>query len=430
MRRIGSRRTFIQNASRGVASLFLASSRVLKKPPASVRYFIDTAGDNRRSGTSPDQAWADFTNVNTKTFLPGDAILLRRGCVWRQQFTLNSAGAMGGFITIDAYGTGARPKIQRTDNPSDRCMRLNNASYVRLSSVEVCNGGVGILLYYDRSYDNRSVYIDDVLAHDFSFNGVSKEDPHDRVTWSYGIGVTGMDLPERGQDRVLSDLRITNTEVYRTGAGVALDWANHHTMDGKNVLRNKFGDVFMENLNLHDNTVDGIAFVSLFLASVTDCLVKNSVIDRGARFAPTGTAAVQIMYSKGVTLLNVAVSNTLLNACPDNAAVDLECDNEDTLIDNCRFENNAGPAIEILATPGNANAYTRNLMVRNCTFIYNNWAKKLGTYQISVPDWVHGNAPSGRIQNNEYRNAPGTTFFGGDGNTSQLKVSANIALHT
>jgi hypothetical protein len=423
-----SRRTFLQIAARLVVGLPAISSKLRALGSGGNTYFIDSAGNNQHSGTSASEAWADFTNLSSRTFLPGDSILLKRGCVWHQRFSLNGTGSPGRFITIAAYGTGNRPKIQMSGNQADRCMRLNDASYVRLSSIEVCNGGVGILLYYDRSYNNRSVYIDDVIAHDFQCTGVAREDPRDRVSWCYGIGITGIDNPANGQDRVLSDLKITNTEVYNTGAGIALDWANHHTIDGKIALRNKFGDVYMENLKLHDNTVSGVAFVSLFLSSVTNCTVKNTVINKGARSAPSGSSAVQLMFSKGVTLQNVSISNTPLDPCPDNSGLDFECDNEDVIVDGCTFENNAGPAIEILATPGYANPYTRNFVVRNCKFIGNNWAKKIGNFQISVPDWQKGNTPSGSIHSNKYQNAPGTSFFGGSGNLRQIQLANNTVI--
>lgn len=391
----------------------------------STTYYVDTSGDNRNKGTCTTQAWRDFTKINAMTFQPGDCILLKRGCVWCQQLALTGSGSDGKFVTIGAYGTGARPRIQLTGNQADRCMRLNNASYVRVSSIEVCGGGVGILLHYERSYGNRSVFLDDIVAHDFRCTGTAREDPRDDVSWCYGIGITGVDSPGNEQSRVLTDLRISNCEVYDTGAGIALDWANHHTLGGAIALRNKFGDVQMERLKLHDNTVEGIAFVSLFLTSVTNCVIRDSVIERGARYAPTGSSALQVMYSKGVKILNVTISNTPLNACPDNTALDFECDNEDPVVDSCTFLNNAGPAIEILATPGNKNAYTRNLVVRNCTFIGNNWAKKLGSSQIVVADWQKGNTPSGSIYNNTFQNAPGTTFFGGDGDTSLIQLVNN-----
>jgi hypothetical protein len=121
----------------------------------------------------------------------------------------------------------------------------------------------------------------------------------------------------------------------------------------------------------------------------------------------------------------VTIKNTPFNHCPDNSAIDFECRNENVLVDGCSFENNAGPAIELLATPNNADPYTRNFVIRNNIFIGNNWARKLGPYQILVPDWQHGNCPIGTISDNRYSNAPNTQFFGGDGNVTQVKLSGN-----
>jgi hypothetical protein len=392
-------------------------------PGTGTTYYVDTAGSNQNSGTSAAEPWRDFTAINLRTFLPGDSLLLKRGCTWRDELKINGAGNPQQFITVSAYGNGPRPKIQRDGLPIDRCMRLNNASYIKVSNLEVCNGGAGIVLFYDHSYHNRSVYLDDIVAHDFE----KIEDPQDRgrVSWSYGIGVTGVEDTPNNQTCVLSDLRITNTEVYNTGAGIALDWGNHFCVDGSLALKNKFTDVFMENLNLHDNTVDGTAFASLFLTSVTRCTINNSTIDRGARYAATGTSAVQIMYSKDVTLSNVTISDTPFNPCPDNTGLDFECNNENVAIDNCTFKNNAGPAIEILATPNNPNPATRNFVIKNCTFINNNWARKLGSQQISVANWQQGNRPTGKIYNNKYSNAPNTTFFGGDGNCTGIELGKN-----
>jgi hypothetical protein len=425
------RRKFLSNTTQMAAGVMLfrggfRASRKMETRLASLKaagttYYVDTAGSNQNSGTSISEPWENFKNINAKTFAPGDSILLKRGCVWHEELKINGVGTPDQFITLAPYGTGNRPRIQRDGKPSDRCMRLNNSSYIKVSSIEVSNGGAGIVVFYNHSYNNRSVYFDDIVAHDF----MGSPSGGDRVSWAYGIGVTGIEDTANNQTRVLSDLRITNTEVYNTGAGIALDWGNHFCADGSLALNNKFGDVFMEHLNLHDNTVDPVSFASLFITSVTGCTIRNSTIDKGCKYAITGTSALQIMYSKNVTVANVTIKNTPFNPCPDNSAIDFECRNENVLVDGCSFENNAGPAIELLATPNNTDAYTRNFVIRNNTFIGNNWARKLGNYQISVPDWQHGNCPTGKISDNKYSNAPDTQFFGGDGNTTQIKLSGN-----
>jgi hypothetical protein len=423
-----SRRQFLHETGRLAAGLTLSTS-ILRasagmNPAAGKTYYVDTAGNNQNSGTSAAEPWKDFTAINQHTFSPGDSLFLKRGCVWNEELKINGAGSAQQFITLAAYGDGARPKIQRDGRGTDRCIRLNNSSYLKVSNLEVCNGGAGIVLYYDHSYHNRSVYLDDIVAHDFQKVG-EPGGGRQRITWPYGIGVTGVEDTPNNQTCVLSDLRITNTEVYRTGAGIALDWGNHRCLDGTTAWRNKFTDVYMEHLNLHDNTVDGDSFASLFLCSVTRCTVKNSMIVRGTRFASTGTSALQLAYTKDVTLSCVTINDTPFNPCPDNTALDFECDNEDLMVDGCTFKNNAGPAIEMLATPGYPHPTTRNFVIRNCTFINNNTAHKLGNNQIQVANWVQGNRPTGKIYNNKYSNAPNTFFYGGDGNCTGIELGQN-----
>ena len=443
---MNNRRKFLRNTVQLAAALGIARfpggrSAADAEVVTGKTFYIDTAGSNENNGLSPGAPWKDFAPIQRRTFGAGDAILLRRGCTWHEQLLLRGAGMPEQFLVLSAYGEGSRPRIQRNGWPAERCVRLENAAYLKVSSLEVCDAGAGIVLFYDHSYGNRSVYLDDIVAHDFRGlphlrEGKSQSPepapPHDRVTWAYGIGVTGVEDTPNNQTRVLTDFRVTHTEVYNTGSGIALDWGNHSCVDGTFTLANKFGDVMMMGLHLHDNTVDGDSFGSLFLTSVTGCVIKDSLIERGARYAAAGTAAMQVMYSKNVTLRNVTIRDTVFNACPDNAGLDFECNNEIVLVENCTFLQNAGPAIEVLATPGNANPFTRGLTVRNCSFEGNNWARKQGSgmmnAQISVRDWDRGNRPTGLIAGNRYKNAPGTVFFGGDGNTTGFELEANVGV--
>ena len=77
---------------------------------------------NAGAGTSSAAPWCDFTPVNAATFQPGDQILLARGAVWNQVLQLHGSGTSGSWITLDAYGSGSKPKIQRSGSANDeRC---------------------------------------------------------------------------------------------------------------------------------------------------------------------------------------------------------------------------------------------------------------------------------------------------------------------
>ena len=214
-------------------------------------YYIDPEGSDANDGFSPDTPLRTFQKIREIVLRPGDRVLLKCGGVWNEELTIAGQGAPDAFIEISSYGTGDRPVIRRNGHIGDRCVRLNNPSYLRLGNLEVCNGGAGIVLFYDHSYHNRSVYLHDITAHDFGgiyrASGESSCNEEwkayrspDRVGFSLGICVTGNDSTPMNGERVLSDFRISDCEVYRTGGGIGLDWCDHVCCDGAIAGKNKF----------------------------------------------------------------------------------------------------------------------------------------------------------------------------------------------
>ena len=85
-------------------------------------YYVDSANGNDSYTTTQAQnqatPWKTINKINNSTFQPGDNILFKRGQIWREQLTVPSSGTNGNPITFGAYGTGANPKIYRTDTYS------------------------------------------------------------------------------------------------------------------------------------------------------------------------------------------------------------------------------------------------------------------------------------------------------------------------
>lgn len=95
-------------------------------------YYIDCQrGADSASGHSIKNAWQHLSAVNSyaqqQGFHPGDSILLKRGCRWREQLELihtnnpdapQNSGKTGSPITISAYGTGDFPTIDAADSVS------------------------------------------------------------------------------------------------------------------------------------------------------------------------------------------------------------------------------------------------------------------------------------------------------------------------
>jgi parallel beta-helix repeat protein len=81
-------------------------------------YYVDNCvvvGSDSNKGTSPSAPWLTINKVNSSTFKPGDSILLRRTCTWREQLTVPSSGSAASPITFGAYGTGTPPIFDGAD---------------------------------------------------------------------------------------------------------------------------------------------------------------------------------------------------------------------------------------------------------------------------------------------------------------------------
>ncbi len=112
---------------------------------AGTTYYVDSAlGNDGAAGTSEAAAWKTLTQVNTVTFSPGDRILLKAGSVWSGQYLdLKGSGTEGNPITVDRYGTGAKPLIHfgnTSVNGEGFGVRLRNVSYWEINNLEITSG--------------------------------------------------------------------------------------------------------------------------------------------------------------------------------------------------------------------------------------------------------------------------------------------------
>lgn len=401
-------------------------------------YYISPDGNDANDGFSEETPWRSFQKVNQLVLQPGDRVFLQCDGEWNEELIINGKGTEKALIEVTSYGQGKKPVIRRNGDISDRCVRLNNPSFLRFGNIEVCNGGAGIVLFYDHSYHNQSVYLHDIIAHDFGgiyrASGESSRNEawksyfsQDRVGFSLGICVTGNDSTEMNNERVLTDFRISDCEVYHTGGGIGLDWCDHTCCDGAMAGKNKFGDVLWENLYLHDNDVPDVSLTSLFLQCVTGAVLRNTVIDNGAGGAPWGTAAIHLQLAKDVLIEQVEIRNMPHTNVSDECGIDFETDVENCTIRGCHFENNAGPAVEFLANfDVSEQAVSRDIHINDCTFYHNNWAVLYkNPAQILVQDWQRDNCPTGSIAGCRYLNPDGIEFLGGDGSINGFQVAEN-----
>ncbi len=363
-------------------------------PPirATRAFHVDAdAGDDARDGLTPQTAWRTFRNLKGRVLGPGERLLLKRGCVFRDELEVSAAGAPDNWAEIGAYGAGGRPQIRRTRHLRERCVYVPRASYLAVRDLIVCNAGSGLVIKGGAPARGH-VLVERCLAH--HIEGAYRINAHGIPEWrdvqpEGGRGQASALMVSGAHDVVLRDC-----ESYQCSGGFKISGT----------------DTFVNRLFCHDNYAPNTSPHPVNVASrswMTDC-----VFDASGYQASAGTMGIMLYGNDGFVMRGCHFLNQPDAGSPDQGGVDFEAQGENCLVDRCTFRNNAGAAIEIL---GLHRPQTRNVEIRGCKFDRNNWARKNGPAEIQV--WGGPTTPAdvacsnGRIAGNGYVRLPGVPFY-------------------
>jgi hypothetical protein len=288
-------------------------------------------------------------------FGPGDQILLVRGATWDQQMTLNGSGDPPNYASVNAYGSGPRPRIIRNGNESDRAIRMNDPSYWSVSNLEIGSAGTGILVYFDTLYHAglqfRNIYVHDIRG---IHQGDTASGQADRIFSSAGIEITGL-VTATSVQYALSDVTLSNIEGTHNTDSISFDWFNGMGTtdggDGHTLVRN----VTLDHLYLHDDNGpaagcdEGMRLVDMMNVVILDSILS----DEAACYSQSGTAAIIFGRLQNVTFVNSIETNVRSTQSPDMTGFDYEYSNDQVWIGDSYIGGNAGAAIELLAVHGN-----------------------------------------------------------------------------
>jgi hypothetical protein len=387
-------------SSKSIKALFMKPFVPLK-PKISVpgtTYYIDSiGGSNSNSGLSPQAPWKDFTNINGKTLKAGDRILIKRGSVINQELRISVRGTKDNWVEIGAYGTGPRPVIRRNWHILDRCILITNPDYLWIHSLVVCCAASGIFVHYTEP-GHAGLVIEDCLAYHIegryggylNSTGIPewRDLPELQPPGYYGIGMEGV-TPK--------DITLRNCEMFHTSSAFFVM--------GERVMVER---VFAHNCYVHNTCPHP------YVVNVKNAILQNSVLDASGGHASRGTMGIMLANTNRFIIRNSVFRNMPDSGSYDQGGIDFEAGGDGCLVEGCTFENNAGAAIEVL---GLRSPQAKNVEIRNCRFIKNNWVKRnWGPAEIYI--WEDGANPdpnivcsTGTIYNNGYVLLPGVEFF-------------------
>jgi hypothetical protein len=368
----------------------MASLVLLGATPSSATsttYYVDSTATCPGSGTQASP-WCDFSVLNSKTFQPGDQILLKRGDTFGSEMVLNGSGSSTSYLSIGSYGSsGGSPVIAGSSAKNSVGLELYNNSYVQVQGIAIEDVATGILM---NEVTNQS----GLRFLDLYLNGDGE----------------GIQSPTGGSTGTVSNILVQDVV-----AAVNQLSCTYSSCQGAALVLGGVSNVIVNRLDSWSNcgsTNWGLQ------PGASNVVIENSEsnID-GSCFTTGGATANFLDNDTNITFVNDIITNVPNAGSVDMSAIDVEpatgADTGINIEDNY-IAGNAGPGIEVLDWPNpdtNLNI-SGNVLSDNGA----NYAIKRNTYpvtgQIWTDQWWPGTVQAtGTIQNNVYNAPTGTGGF-------------------
>jgi hypothetical protein len=198
-------------------------------------YYLDSEhGEDKRDGTSPDNAWRSLERANRETFRPGDRILFHAGDTWDGIFDPKGSGSESQPIVVDRYGDGTKPRL-RGRGRVDVVLRLENQSYWEINNLAItnfCESGPRDLRGAEIRARNqgwvRHIYLKGLEIHDINAISDYNDDGSTRAKSFGGLAtiIEGDVKPTAWDDLRIEDCTIR--DVGPVGIAMLSTWMEGH----------------------------------------------------------------------------------------------------------------------------------------------------------------------------------------------------------
>jgi hypothetical protein len=354
-------------------------------------YYVDcSAGSDSNDGLSPGSAFGTLAAINSRTFAPGDSILLNRGATCKGIFSAQGSGTPTQPIVLDAYGSGAAPVINGASYTS--AIWLFNQQGWHIQNIETTGGTICGICIGGNSGPLTHFRITNVSVHDVYGTLTTKE--------------SGLILiSPSGNSATFNDVIIDGATAYSTTqwAGIEVVGATYSSsMDGPHGL-----DIIIRNSIAHDVYGDGIV---LFV-------VQNGLIEKCSAWR-TGQQPTETIGTPGAIwtwMCNNCTSQfneSWLSSSPgvDGGAFDIDWGTRDNIVQFNYGHDAKGYCASIFG----AETFTTS----NATIQYNvcvnnarDSAMALRQGDIFLSTWDNGNLNGVSIHDNAIYWSPATNAF-------------------
>jgi hypothetical protein len=230
---------------------------------ATTTYYVNCSATTNGSGTQASP-WNSTVSVNAVVYQPGDTIDILRGTTCSGHLAPQGSGSSSAVITVDAYGTGARPVIA-AGSTADAAFKLSDQSYWDVQNLEI-TGGVHYGVLVTGATANATlthIYLTNLDVHGATATTITRGDSGEVYVYptgskeviddvvisgvtahdsnvsqgifaggAYGAFPAGTVVGSPGSTPIGQNITITNSTAYNVaGDGVLLTMAQNSTIE-------------------------------------------------------------------------------------------------------------------------------------------------------------------------------------------------------
>ncbi len=310
-------------------------------PVTGTNYYVDSVGgSDGNAGTSTSSPWKTLTNVNNRSFSPGDAVNFKRGGFWSGGLNFRSSGVQGKPITLRDYGTGTAPIFENPGqynqsirvygswivvqnllvrNAGEAGVRLESgATHNVVQNVEATNVGIGIELYGQYNLATRNYAHDLHMVvntnggdDDYGATGFWIQAPNNEVSYNRCVNCRASSYDYGSDGGVV--------EIYSNGDNSYI----HHNYGTSSDGFIEVGGGSAQNVrvayNVSDNNYNGLGCLHIggnFNSTINNFRIENNTIvktmSQGYRLldcVSSNVSSSQLLFRNNIVYSSINVAN-------------------------------------------------------------------------------------------------------------------------
>lgn len=270
------------------------TTATLTNSPGNTTYYINSnIGDDSNVGTSKEEPWKSFLNLDNLQLNEGDKVLLRAGNTWTEPLHIHGSGSANKIININRYGIGDDPKII-LDGKSHAAIQLLDVSNCRIRNLELSN--FHPFFREMKKFGIRAGTWENTTISNLEFNNIF-------INKIRGSAVRGGNLGSISGGELCAGIRVATDIRGRNNDGKSINDITIINNNLSEIENHAIHLIDVSSLTVSGNIIYRPGYISLLVNNINNGIIKNNYfIETGYTMSMADNAALDIYMSSNTTI--------------------------------------------------------------------------------------------------------------------------------